>query len=71
MTKCKEYIRTPIIVFFQLLSFFIFDPFVDLFIMLCIWFNTFFMALDHHDMDPNVNYTLTHGNYVSCCCVPT
>ena len=30
---------------------FIMDAFVDLFITLCIVVNTFFMALDHHDMD--------------------
>ena len=51
--------------FFQYLSFIIFDPFVDLFVTLCIVVNTLFMALDHHDMDPGVNETLKQGNYVS------
>ena len=60
---CDCYIRLA-----EFLSFIVFDPFIDLFITLCIVVNTAFMALDHHDMDPNVNYTLTHGNYVSCCC---
>ena len=48
----------------QYLSFIIFDPFVDLFVTLCIVVNTLFMALDHHDMDPNINETLQNGNYV-------
>jgi voltage-gated sodium channel type II alpha len=47
------------------LSFIIFDPFIDLFITLCIVVNTLFMALDHHDMDPGMNDTLKNGNYVS------
>jgi hypothetical protein len=46
------------------LSFIIFDPFIDLFITLCIVVNTLFMALDHHDMDPGMNDTLKNGNYV-------
>ena len=50
---------------FQYLSFIIFDPFIDLFITLCIVVNTLFMALDHHDMDPGMNDTLKNGNYVS------
>lgn len=48
---------------FQYLSFIIFDPFIDLFVTLCIVVNTLFMALDHHDMDPSVGETLTNGNY--------
>ena len=51
-------------VLLQYLSFIIFDPFVDLFVTLCIVVNTLFMALDHHDMDPNINETLQNGNYV-------
>ena len=49
----------------QFLSLIVFDPFVDLFITLCILVNTLFMALDHHDMDPSMDNTLTNGNYVS------
>lgn len=45
------------------MSFIIFDPFIDLFVTLCIVVNTLFMALDHHDMDPSVGETLTNGNY--------
>jgi voltage-gated sodium channel type II alpha len=45
------------------LSFIIFDPFIDLFVTLCIVVNTLFMALDHHDMDPGVAETLKNGNY--------
>ena len=51
-------------VLFQFLSFIIFDPFVDLFITLCIVVNTLFMALDHHDMDPAVYDATKKGNYV-------
>ena len=50
---------------FQFLSLIIFDPFIDLFITLCILVNTLFMALDHHDMDPTVYDALKNGNYVS------
>ena len=46
------------------MSFIIFDPFIDLFITLCIVVNTLFMALDHHNMDPGMNDTLKNGNYV-------
>ena len=49
---------------FQYLSFIIFDPFVDLFVTLCIVVNTLFMALDHHDMDEGIESTLRNGNYV-------
>ena len=47
------------------MSFIVFDPFVDLFITLCIVVNTLFMALDHHDMDPTTQNLLNNGNYVS------
>lgn len=43
----------------------VFDPFVELFITLCIVVNTLFMALDHHDMDPAMDSALKSGNYVS------
>jgi hypothetical protein len=49
----------------EFFSFIVFDPFVDLFITLCIVVNTMFMALDHHDMDPGMESALQHGNYVS------
>ena len=54
-----------IFVLFQYLSFIIFDPFVDLFVTLCIVVNTLFMALDHHDMDPSFAEILKNGNLVS------
>ncbi|XP_039291754.1 sodium channel protein para isoform X2 [Nilaparvata lugens] len=41
----------------------VFDPFVELFITLCIVVNTLFMALDHHDMDKNMEKALKSGNY--------
>ena len=49
----------------EMLSFVVFDPFADLFITLCIVVNTFFMALDQHDMDPGMESALKNGNYVS------
>ena len=57
---CNCYIRLA-----EFLSIIVFDPFVDLFITLCIVVNTAFMALDHHDMDPGMDRTLQSGNYVS------
>ena len=45
-------------------AFIVFDPFVELFITLCIVVNTLFMALDHHDMDKNMEKALRSGNYV-------
>lgn len=44
----------------------VFDPFVELFITLCIVVNTLFMALDHHDMDKDMEKALKSGNYVRC-----
>lgn len=46
----------------------VFDPFVELFITLCIVVNTLFMALDHHDMDRDMEKALKSGNYVSFRC---
>ena len=60
---------STVVCILQYLSFIIFDPFVDLFVTLCIVVNTLFMALDHHDMDPNINETLQNGNYV--CALPS
>ncbi|KAI5721996.1 hypothetical protein M8J76_002131 [Diaphorina citri] len=44
------------------ISFVVFDPFVELFITLCIVANTLFMALDHHEMDKNMEKFLKSGN---------
>lgn len=44
----------------------VFDPFVELFITLCIVVNTLFMALDHYDMNKDMERALKSGNYVSC-----
>ncbi|XP_062530505.1 voltage-gated sodium channel alpha subunit isoform X33 [Bombyx mori] len=41
----------------------VFDPFVELFITLCIVVNTLFMALDHHNMDKDMDKALKSGNY--------
>lgn len=46
-------------------AFLVFDPFVELFITLCIVVNTLFMALDHHDMDRDMERALKSGNYVT------
>lgn len=43
----------------------VFDPFVELFITLCIVVNTLFMALDHYDMNKDMERALKSGNYVS------
>lgn len=43
----------------------VFDPFVELFITLCIVVNTLFMALDHYDMNKDMEKALKSGNYVS------
>ena len=47
----------------------VFDPFVELFITLCIVVNTLFMALDHHDMNKDMEKALKSGNYVSHYCI--
>jgi len=49
----------------QVVAVLVFDPFVELFITLCIVVNTLFMALDHHDMNPEMDAALKRGNYVS------
>lgn len=46
-------------------AFIVFDPFIELFITLCIVVNTLFMALDHHDMDRDMERALKSGNYVN------
>ncbi|XP_034940963.1 sodium channel protein para isoform X13 [Chelonus insularis] len=49
--------------FQEWVSLLVFDPFVELFITLCIVVNTLFMALDHHDMDKDMERVLKSGNY--------
>ena len=49
----------------HILELIVFDPFMELFITLCIAFNTLFMAMDHHDMSPGFERFLELGNYVS------
>uniref|UniRef100_A0A6P7FE67 Sodium channel protein n=1 Tax=Diabrotica virgifera virgifera TaxID=50390 RepID=A0A6P7FE67_DIAVI len=53
----------PWLVFQKFVALIVFDPFVELFITLCIVVNTLFMALDHHDMDRNLEKALKSGNY--------
>ncbi|XP_048512260.1 sodium channel protein para isoform X30 [Athalia rosae] len=49
--------------FQEIVALVVFDPFVELFITLCIVVNTLFMALDHHDMDRDMEKVLKTGNY--------
>lgn len=55
----------PWLTFQKWVAFLVFDPFVELFITLCIVVNTLFMALDHHDMNKDMERALKSGNYVS------
>lgn len=41
----------------------VFDPFTELFIILCILINTLFMALDSNDTDPHMKIIFERGNY--------
>jgi len=43
----------------------IFDAFAELFFTFCIVLNTLILALDHHDINPTLERTLTIGNYVN------
>lgn len=49
----------------ELVALIVFDPFMELFITLCIVVNTLFMAMDHHEMDVDFENVLQQGNYVS------
>lgn len=51
----------------ELVALIVFDPFMELFITLCIVVNTLFMAMDHDNMDPDFENILKSGNYVSLC----
>ncbi|XP_055382360.1 sodium channel protein para isoform X10 [Condylostylus longicornis] len=53
----------PWLIFQGWVSWLVFDPFVELFITLCIVVNTLFMALDHHDMNKDMEKALKSGNY--------
>ncbi|XP_053203618.1 sodium channel protein para-like isoform X3 [Panonychus citri] len=46
----------------ELFALIVFDPFMELFITLCIVVNTLFMAMDHHNMDPDFEAVLKTGN---------
>ncbi|KAF7492427.1 Sodium channel protein para [Sarcoptes scabiei] len=47
----------------ELVALVVFDPFMELFITLCIVSNTLFMAMDHHNMDKDFENILQKGNY--------
>ncbi|KAA0200133.1 voltage gated sodium channel [Hyalella azteca] len=53
----------------HILGLIVFDPFVELFITLCIVVNTLFMAMDHHGMRQSFSDFLKMGNYVSIACI--
>lgn len=55
----------PWLKFQQGLAFIVFDPFVELYITLCIVVNTLFMALDHHEMNEVMDVVLNKANVVS------
>jgi hypothetical protein len=50
--------------FARIVELFVMDPFVDLFITLCIVGNTIFMAIDHADIEAGLSNVLTIGNNV-------
>ena len=47
------------------INIFVSDPLFDLFITLCIVFNTLFMMLEHHGQPEELTQTLIVSNYVS------
>ncbi|KAK8395287.1 hypothetical protein O3P69_006178 [Scylla paramamosain] len=49
--------------FAKLVELLVFDPFVELFITLCIVVNTLFMAMDHYGMNCSFDHFLKMGNY--------
>ncbi|KAG8197669.1 hypothetical protein JTE90_001597 [Oedothorax gibbosus] len=55
---CQCWVR-----FQEIISLIVFDPFMELFITLCIVVNTLFMAMDHHNMDSSFEKFLNYGNY--------
>ncbi|EFX81393.1 hypothetical protein DAPPUDRAFT_50150 [Daphnia pulex] len=61
---CCVWDCSPYWVSFQrLISLFVYDAFIELFITLCIVVNTLFMALDHHGMNEEMSRALKMGNY--------
>lgn len=48
----------------RLVHMFVTDPFVDLFITICIVINTMFMAMEHHNKAKDFGEVLRVGNYV-------
>lgn len=63
---CCVWDCSPYWVSFQrLISLFVYDAFIELFITLCIVVNTLFMALDHHGMNEEMSRALKMGNYVN------
>ncbi|XP_047500155.1 sodium channel protein para-like [Penaeus chinensis] len=55
---CRVWVR-----FAEFVETIIFDPFVELFITLCIAVNTLFMAMDHYGMNKDFENFLKTGNY--------
>ncbi|KAG7331059.1 hypothetical protein KOW79_005028 [Hemibagrus wyckioides] len=48
----------------KLVLMFVMDPFVDLFITICIVINTIFMAMEHHNKGEDFGAVLKVGNYI-------
>ena len=51
--------------FQNIVELFILDPFVDLFITICILVNTGFLGADHYNMSDELRHVLENGNYVN------
>ena len=49
----------------ELVALIVFDPFMELFITVCIVINTLFMAMDHYQMDRDIDRILYNGNLVN------
>lgn len=47
----------------RLISLLIFDPFAEMFVIICILINTLFMALDTDDTDAELRHIFERGNY--------
>ncbi|XP_071442957.1 sodium channel protein para-like [Hetaerina americana] len=53
----------PWLKFQEIVALIVFDPFFELFMTLCIVVNALFMALDHHDMNRDMEKALRSGYY--------
>lgn len=58
-TCCQQWLT-----FQKIVSLFILDAFIDLFITICILVNTAFMGADHYGMTDELKKVLETGNFV-------